>query len=73
MTPVSTVIAAHDKFIEDDTGAAGQALEASSDRLISYGMPQMGNGFKTKRAVTVWEPLFKMMHGENSEMPDAIP
>ncbi|KAL9090317.1 MAG: hypothetical protein Q9165_005350 [Trypethelium subeluteriae] len=73
VTPISTVIAAHDRFLEDDTGAAGQALEASSDQLIYYDPPEMGNGYKTKRAVTVWEPLFKMMHGENSEMPDAIP
>jgi hypothetical protein len=73
LTPISTIIAAHDRFIEDESGAAGQALEGSADKLIYYDLPEYGNGYKTKRAVTVWEPLFKMMHGENSEMPDAIP
>ncbi|KAI9687895.1 MAG: Short-chain dehydrogenase/reductase prx6 [Bathelium mastoideum] len=73
VTPISTVITAHDRFLEDDTGVAGQAIEASADQLIYYDVPKLGNGYKTKRAVTVWEPLFKMMHGENSDMPDAIP
>ena len=73
LTPISTVIAAHDKFIDDEEGVTGLALEGSSNRLIFYEMPEYGNGFKTKRAVTVWEPLFKAMHGENSELPDAIP
>ena len=70
---MSTVLTAHDRFLEDNSGAAGQALEASADKLIYYDLPEVGNGYKTKRAVTVWEPLFKMMHGENSEMEDAIP
>ncbi|KAK5128262.1 hypothetical protein LTR85_002929 [Meristemomyces frigidus] len=73
ITPISTIIAAHDHFIDDKTGAAGQALEGSADKLVYYDTPAYGNGYKTKRAVTVWEPLFKMMHGEESGLPDAIP
>lgn len=73
LTPISTILEAHDKFINDETGLSGQALEGSADKLVFYDMPELGNGYKTKRAVTVWEPLFKMMHGEESQLEDAIP
>jgi hypothetical protein len=51
---------------------AGELLECSADKLIYYPMPELGNGHVTKRAVTVWEPLFRMMHGEDSGLPDAL-
>ncbi|EME47823.1 hypothetical protein DOTSEDRAFT_60215 [Dothistroma septosporum NZE10] len=73
ITPVETIIKAHDEFIGDERGLAGQTLEGSADRLVYYDLPEPGNGYKTKRATTVWEPLFKAMHGENSDLPDAIP
>ncbi|CAJ2506691.1 Uu.00g078770.m01.CDS01 [Anthostomella pinea] len=73
ITPMATIIAAHDRFIDDETGVAGQALEGSVDNLIPYDLPEYGNGYKTKRAVTAWEPLFETMHGEKSGLPDAIP
>ena len=73
MTPISTVLAAHDVFINDETGQVGKTLEASADKLVFYDPPEYGNGYKTKRAVTVWEPLFKAMHGEESGLEDAIP
>lgn len=52
---------------------AGELLECSGEKLIYYKQREMGNSAATKRAVTVWEPLFKMMHGENSQLLDAIP
>lgn len=52
---------------------AGELLECSAHKLIYYPMPEHGNGHVTKRATTVWEPLFRMMHGEASQLPDAIP
>lgn len=52
---------------------AGELLECSAEKLIYYNLPEMGNGGVTKRAVTVWEPLFRAMHGEDSQLPDAIP
>lgn len=73
ITPVATVIKGYHKFLDDETGITGQVVEASADKLISYDLPEMGNGRITKRAVTVWEPLFRMMHGEDSGLPDAIP
>ncbi|CAI7608134.1 unnamed protein product [Penicillium pancosmium] len=73
LTPVKTVLKAYQVFLEDTTGMAGETLECSADKLIYYHMPEYGNGYITKRAVTVWEPLFRMMHGEDSQLPDAIP
>lgn len=72
LTPVSTILEAHDKFIDDDTGMIGKALEASAKDLIFYDPPEYGNGYKTKRAVTVWEPHFRAMHGEDSKLDDAV-
>ncbi|KAE8383614.1 hypothetical protein BDV26DRAFT_287442 [Aspergillus bertholletiae] len=72
-TPMKTVLDAVQIFIEDKTGLAGKLLECSADKLISYNPPEMGNGHITKRAATVWEPLFRLVHGENSDLPDAIP
>ncbi|KAL1963866.1 hypothetical protein VTN77DRAFT_7672 [Rasamsonia byssochlamydoides] len=73
LTPVKTALDAYQLFLEDDTGMAGEVLEYSADKLIFYNLPEMGNGRVTKRAVTVWEPLFRQMYGEDSQLPDAIP
>lgn len=73
VTPISTILKAHDVFVEDETGMCGKSLEASAEDLRWYDLPEYGNGYKTKRAVTVWEPLFKMMHGEESGLEGAIP
>ncbi|KAE8149639.1 hypothetical protein BDV25DRAFT_155974 [Aspergillus avenaceus] len=72
-TPMKTVLDAFKIFLEDRTGMAGEMLECSADKLIYYDLPEMGNGPVTKRAVTVWEPLFRIAHGEDSNLPDAIP
>lgn len=72
VTPVETIIKAHDEFIDDERGMAGQTLEGSADQLVYYDMPEPGNVYKTKRATTVWEPLFRAMDGENLDLPDAI-
>ncbi|KAL4923157.1 SDR family oxidoreductase [Aspergillus undulatus] len=72
ITPVDTVLKAYQVFLEDTTGMAGETLECSAEKLIYYHMPEYGNGPITKRAVTVWEPLFRMMHGEDSQLPGAL-
>ncbi|KAF2159432.1 hypothetical protein M409DRAFT_30050 [Zasmidium cellare ATCC 36951] len=73
VTPISTILRAHDTFVDDETGMFGKSLEASAEDLRWYNLPEPGNGYKTLRAVTVWEPLFKAMHGEESGLEDAIP
>ncbi|KAE8146587.1 hypothetical protein BDV25DRAFT_162163 [Aspergillus avenaceus] len=72
LTPVKTILDAYQVFLQDESGRTGELLECSADKMISYPMQEMGNGHVTQRAVTVWEPLFRQMHGEDSGLPDAI-
>ncbi|KAF9637282.1 putative 15-hydroxyprostaglandin dehydrogenase protein [Lasiodiplodia theobromae] len=72
LTPVETVLKGYRMFLDDETGMTGKNLEASGDKLNFYELPEMLNGRVTKRSVTVWEPLFAMMHHEKSGLPDAI-
>ncbi|KAL5337482.1 hypothetical protein BJX70DRAFT_234720 [Aspergillus crustosus] len=73
VTPVDVILRGYQMFLEDTSGRTGETVEGSGDKLVSYAMPAYGNGHITKRAVTVWEPLFRMMHGEDSRLPGAIP
>lgn len=70
---MQTILDGYETFLEDLTGMAGELLECSANKLIFYHLPNPGNGHITTRAITVWEPLFRMMHGEDSKLPDAIP
>lgn len=72
LTPISTVVDAYNHFLNDDS-LTGQAVECSADKHIFLPFPEFANGHVTKRACTVWDPLFKMMHGENSGLEEAIP
>ncbi|KAK4575032.1 hypothetical protein LTR86_000882 [Recurvomyces mirabilis] len=71
LTPVSTIVEAYMRLIEGDE--TGQGIEASVDKLLAFQEPPLLNGSHTKRAITVWEPLFKKMHGRYSGLIDAIP
>lgn len=67
------MIEAYDRVLEDDSGMTGEILECSAEKIINYNLPPEGNGRVTKRAVTVWDPLFVMMHGEPSGLDEALP
>ncbi|KAK0924982.1 hypothetical protein LTR91_020258 [Friedmanniomyces endolithicus] len=56
----------------DDESLTGQGIECSVDKQLPFTDPPLMNGKHTKRAATVWDPLFKIMHGENSGLADAI-
>jgi hypothetical protein len=71
LTPIPTVIAAYDKLLNDES-LTGQAIECSANKHLFANQPEFLNGAVSKRAVTVWDPLFKMMHSELSGLPDAI-
>lgn len=74
LTPVGQIVKAYSKFLDDNEGTyVGEAIECSVDKHCWVPRPEYLNGMFTKRAVTVWDPLFKMYHGELSELPDAIP
>jgi hypothetical protein len=73
LAPVSAIVAACHKLLSDANRQTGQAIECSAEkRMIVPQTPYM-NGRISKRAVTVWEPLFKTSHGEDSNIEDAIP
>lgn len=71
MTPISTIVSAYQLFIDDDS-LNGRIVEASVDKHFFIEEPKEANGRFTRRSVTVWDPLFKMIHGEVSELPEAL-
>jgi short-subunit dehydrogenase len=72
LTPVSTIVSAYQKFLDDDS-LAGKALEAQVEDHIEVKWPAFLHGRFSERSCTVWEPLFKQYHGENSDLPGALP
>lgn len=59
MTPISTVVAAYERCL-DDASLYGRAIECSTDKQFELEPPTLANGHYSRRAVTVWDPLFKM-------------
>ncbi|KAI1623492.1 15-hydroxyprostaglandin dehydrogenase [Exophiala viscosa] len=72
LTPASTIVSAYNHFLDNPT-VSGQVVECSTDKHFFLPRPELANGRFTKRAITVWDPLFKMLHHEGSGLPDAIP
>ncbi|KAK3717075.1 hypothetical protein LTR37_006130 [Vermiconidia calcicola] len=72
LTPIKTIMDAYVKLL-DDQSLVGQAIEGSVDKHFFFTDPPFMNGDATKRAITVWDPLFELNHGEMSGLPDAIP
>ncbi|KAF2030286.1 15-hydroxyprostaglandin dehydrogenase [Setomelanomma holmii] len=72
LTPVSTIVSAYENFLDDET-LYGRVLECSVDKHFFIEQPILANGHYSIRAVTVWDPLFKIIHKEHSGLPDAIP
>jgi NAD(P)-dependent dehydrogenase (short-subunit alcohol dehydrogenase family) len=59
LTPQSTVVAAYERLLGDET-LFGKIIECSADKQFFLETPELANGDISKRAVTVWDPLFKM-------------
>lgn len=72
MTPIKTVVDCYTRFLDDES-LYGKAIECSVEKHCFFEDPPLLNGEATKRSVTVWDPLFELLHGENSGLPDAIP
>jgi len=73
MTPVDTVVRAYEEFLDKDDGRYGVIAETSVDKVLEVLGSRLANGKASERAVTVWDPLFRMLHGEESELENAIP
>lgn len=71
-TPVETVVEAYELCLMDHS-MNGMLIECSQDKHFFLPPPEFANGAVTKRACTVWEPLFKTRHHEESGLPGAIP
>ncbi|KAL4877897.1 hypothetical protein BJY04DRAFT_209619 [Aspergillus karnatakaensis] len=72
LTPVETVVEAY-MLCLNDREINGELIECSTDKRFFLPAPELANGEATKRACTVWEPLFEIKHGEKSELSGAIP
>ncbi|KAI6093231.1 NAD(P)-binding protein [Hypoxylon rubiginosum] len=72
ITPIKTVVDAYILCLARP-GLNGQLIECSTDKHFFLPLPEMANGEATKRACTVWEPLFEQKHHEKSGLPNAIP
>ncbi|KAF2270872.1 15-hydroxyprostaglandin dehydrogenase, partial [Lojkania enalia] len=71
LTPVSTIVAGYERFLNDES-LYGKVIECSADKHFFLETPSLANGHVSKRAVTVWDPLFQMYHHASSGLPDAI-
>lgn len=72
LTPISTIVNAYERCLDDDT-LYGRVIECSAEKQFFLEPPGLANGHVSRRAVTVWDPLFKMYHKESSGLSDAIP
>ncbi|KAH7406051.1 15-hydroxyprostaglandin dehydrogenase [Phaeosphaeria sp. MPI-PUGE-AT-0046c] len=72
LTPISTIVSAYERCLDDDT-LYGRVIECSAEKQFFLEPPSLANGHVSRRAVTVWDPLFKMNHKESSGLSDAIP
>ncbi len=75
MTPAETIVRAYDECLADGDVRSGEILEASGHLVSSVDFSELKfrNGQPSVRSVTVWDPLFKAIHGENSGLEEAIP
>lgn len=73
MTLKSTILEAYDVFLEDDRKSRiGQTVETSYDKLFYYDIPEYKSGDAGKRAATVYEPWFTLLHGEQSGLEGTL-
>ena len=70
MTPVSTIVAALNKILDDES-LSGQALECSVEKIMLTPEPEYLNGEASKRSCFVYEAGFQHFHGEPSGLPDS--
>ncbi|CAK7217701.1 hypothetical protein SCUCBS95973_003234 [Sporothrix curviconia] len=74
LTPLDTITRAYAGCLADDDTRSGVILECSGTQIsdIEHERLTFKNGVPSVRSVTVWDPLFKQIHGEPSELPSAI-
>ncbi|KAF1837685.1 NAD(P)-binding protein [Decorospora gaudefroyi] len=74
MTLRSNLIAGYDVFLDDaENVKTGQLIETAHDKLFEWGHPGYKSGAFARRTEAVFEPWFKLVHGETSGLPGTIP
>jgi hypothetical protein len=69
----STILAAYNLFIDDDDNKrTGETVETSHDELFWHDIPEQKAGERSVRNMLVYEPWFAMIHGEKSDLEDAM-
>jgi hypothetical protein len=51
-------VSAYERFLDDDS-LYGRVLECSAEKQFFLEPPTLANGHVSRRAVTVWDPLFR--------------
>ena len=64
-------MAAYLKCLEDSS-LNGELLECSRDKVLLLAKPEYADGEVTKRTCTVYDPFFKVVHGEFSGLEDIV-
>ncbi|PKS04867.1 hypothetical protein jhhlp_008231 [Lomentospora prolificans] len=73
LTLKDTLMSAYDEFLKDETNTVtGQAVEAGHDKLYYYDIPEYKSGDVARRNEKVYEPWFTIIHGERSDLEDAL-
>ncbi|RDW67037.1 hypothetical protein BP5796_09786 [Coleophoma crateriformis] len=73
LTLKSCLISAYDVYLNDEANQkTGQALETAHDKHFWYEAPEYKGGEVSERNTKAYEPWFAMMHGERSELPNAL-
>ena len=73
MTLRSNLISGYDVFLDDESNTkTGQLIETAHDKLIEWGHPGYKSGAFAKRTEAVFEPWFKLVHGETSGLPGTL-
>jgi len=66
-------MSAYDVFLQDGGNTiTGQAVETGHDKLYYYNIPEYKSGDVARRNEKVYEPWFAIIHGERSELEDAL-
>jgi NAD(P)-dependent dehydrogenase (short-subunit alcohol dehydrogenase family) len=73
LTQREVLLSGYDRYIEDsEHKRTGETIEAAHDKLIDWGYPPYKSFALSKRTEKVYEPWFKMVHGEASDLPNAL-
>ncbi|RDI76646.1 hypothetical protein Vi05172_g13352 [Venturia inaequalis] len=73
MTLKTNLISGYDLFLDDaENTRTGETIEAAHDTLIPWSKPEYKSGAFAKRTEKVYDPWFALVHGETSDLAEAM-